>query len=77
MEKKATEVVTVDYDGNGVTIGFNAKYVVDFTEAVDDPRVRITLKDGNTQGLFTSEGEQSHDYRYVVMPMQLRGEEVS
>jgi DNA polymerase-3 subunit beta len=74
---EATEVLTVDYEGKGVTIGFNAKYVVDFTEAVDDARVRITLKDGNTQGLFTSEGEQSHDYRYVVMPMQLRGEEVS
>jgi DNA polymerase-3 subunit beta len=74
---EATEVLTVEYGGKGVTIGFNAKYVVDFTEAVDDARVRITLKDGNTQGLFTGEGEQSHDYRYVVMPMQLRGEEVS
>jgi DNA polymerase-3 subunit beta len=74
---EASEVVGVEYGGEGVAIGFNAKYLLDFADAVNDERIRLTLKDANTQGLFTSEGEQAYDYRYVVMPMQLRGEEVS
>ncbi len=74
---EASEVLSVDYDGKGMAIGFNARYVLDFTDAVDEPRVRLTLKDGNTQGLLTPEGERAYQYRYVVMPMQLRGEEVN
>lgn len=72
---EASEVLTVDYKGNGVAIGFNARYVIDFTESLSCSRVRMILKDSNTQGLFLPEEELDSEYRYVVMPMQLRGEE--
>ncbi len=72
---EASEVLAADYKGKGTAIGFNARYVLDFAEAVSGPRVRMVLKDSNTQGLFTPEEESDAEYRYVVMPMQLRGEE--
>ena len=72
---EASEVLTVDYKGKGVAIGFNARYVIDFAESLSCPRVRMILKDSNTQGLFLPEEESDAEYRYVVMPMQLRGEE--
>ena len=73
---EASEVLTVDYEGKGTAIGFNARYVVDFAEAVSDARVKMVLKDSNTQGLFMPEEDSEAEYKYVVMPMQLRGEEV-
>jgi DNA polymerase-3 subunit beta len=73
---EASEVLTVDYEGKGTAIGFNARYVVDFAEAVTDSRVKMILKDSNTQGLFMPEESSEAEYKYVVMPMQLRGDEV-
>jgi DNA polymerase-3 subunit beta len=73
---EASEVLTVDYEGKGTAIGFNARYVVDFAEAVSDARIKMVLKDSNTQGLFMPEEDSEGEYKYVVMPMQLRGEEV-
>ena len=74
---EASEALTVDYTGEAMTIGFNARYVLDFLEAVQDPRVRLELKDADTQGLLLPDGDHGYDYRYVVMPMQLRGEEAA
>ncbi|MFQ5768564.1 MAG: DNA polymerase III subunit beta, partial [Acidobacteriota bacterium] len=74
---EASEVLSIEYEGEDVSIGFNARYVLDFLDAVEDSRIRLTLKDAKTQGLFTPEGEHPYDYRYVVMPMQIRGGEVN
>ncbi|MFQ5669271.1 MAG: DNA polymerase III subunit beta [Acidobacteriota bacterium] len=72
---EAEESVSLDYAGEKMAIGFNARYLLDFTEAVGGRRVRLFLKDANTQGLFTGVDEaRSFEYLYVVMPMQLQGQ---
>ena len=73
---EASEAVNVDYKGGELTIGFNARYLLDFLDVVRDEKVRLSLKDVDTQGLLTPEGDHPEQYRYVVMPMQLRGDEV-
>ena len=72
---EAVESVPVDYDGDEVIIGFNARYLLDFLDAIGDEKVRLSLKDADTQGLLRPEGDHPEEYRYVVMPMQLRGDE--
>lgn len=72
---EAMETLPVDYTGKPMAIGFNARYLVDFLDVVSDEKVRLSLKDADTQGLLTPGEEHPEDYRYVVMPMQLRGEE--
>ena len=73
---EAVESLAVDYDGTEVIMGFNARYLLDFLDAVSDEKVRLSLKDADTQGLLTPAGDHPEEYRYVVMPMQLRGDEV-
>ena len=73
---EASEVLSVDYEGSEMSIGFNARYILDFLEVVRDERVCLALKDPDTQGLLTPAAGRPEEYLYVVMPMQLRGDEV-
>jgi len=68
---EARESLAVDYSGEGVEIGFNAQYILDFLAAAGGDAVRLELKDSESQGLFRPEGGGDDDYRYVVMPMRL------
>lgn len=83
---EAREELPVDYDGDLIEIGFNAKYVLDFLSAVGTEQVRLEL-DPLRPGESRSEGQESSagdkpgqltpeptgklDYRYIVMPMHL------
>ncbi|HKD17837.1 MAG TPA: DNA polymerase III subunit beta [Thermoanaerobaculia bacterium] len=70
---EGTETLDVDYDGEPLSIGLNAQYLLDFFEEAESPRVRLELKDENTQCLCQPEGgiEGASRYTYVVMPMRL------
>lgn len=68
----ATEELPVEWTGDGVTIGLNFEYVMNFLQAVDCEQVAVFLKDSTTQALFEPVGEEDRGtYRYVVMPMRL------
>jgi DNA polymerase-3 subunit beta len=80
----AQEVLSLDYSGEDKTIGFNAKYVLDFLDVVGSPSVRIELdptrgddeeqrkrKAGDKPGQFRPEPAGEMDYRYIVMPRDL------
>jgi DNA polymerase-3 subunit beta len=67
---EAHEVVAVDFDGEGLDIGFNPLYLLDFIGVCGSASVSIALKDSETQGLFRPIGGSDLDYRYVVMPMK-------
>ena len=68
-----TETLDVDFDGEPLSIGLNAQYLLDFFEEAESSRVRLELKDENTQCLCQPEGgiEGASRYTYVVMPMRL------
>ena len=67
---EAREALSVEYSGDGVEIGFNAQYLLDFLAVVGGERVALELKDGESQGLLKPTAEEAGDYRYVVMPMR-------
>ena len=67
---EARESLPLEYSGEGVEIGFNAQYILEFLAAVGTDEVALELKDAESQGLFLPVGEEDGDYRYVVMPMR-------
>jgi DNA polymerase-3 subunit beta len=82
---EAQETLAVDYDGEEMNIGFNAKYLLDFLGVVGTRDVRLELdprreadrpeeqsgEPGDKPGQLRPEPEGEMAYRYVVMPMHL------
>lgn len=68
-QEEAEEIVNVDYQGDGLEIGFNVSYLIDVLATLSSERVRITLSDPNSSALL--EAEEGSDAVYVVMPMRL------
>jgi len=80
---EAQEILVVDYTGEEMAIGFNARYLLDFLGVVGTAQVRLEMNPapggtvegereaGDKPGQFRPEGETEFDYRYVVMPMHL------
>jgi DNA polymerase III subunit beta len=68
---EASETLDVEYNGPEIEVGFNAKYLTDFLQAMGPGPVILAIKDEATQGLLRPVGLEGRDYRYVVMPMRL------
>src|SRR5262245_1855855 len=82
----ANEVLNVEYKGDDKTIGFNAKYILDFLSVVGTGSIKLELdpvkdgesetdrkakKSGDKPGQFRPEPTGDLDYRYIVMPRDL------
>ncbi|TLM66596.1 MAG: DNA polymerase III subunit beta [Deltaproteobacteria bacterium] len=65
----AREELDLDYEGPEMTIGFNARYILDILQVQDETRVRMIFKDQLSPGLLRP--EKSDDFLAVVMPMRL------
>ena len=60
-----------DYDGEDLKIGMNPDYLVHFLSALDTEKVRLDLKDENTQCIgYPVDGEDKR-YLCVIMPMRI------
>ena len=68
---EAREPISVDYTGDGMTICFNAQYVLDFLNVVDVDTVALDVKDDVSQALLTPVGADGYSYTYVIMPMRV------
>jgi len=70
---EGTETLDISYDAEPLSIGLNAQYLLDFLDEAETEKVRLELKDENTQCLCRPEGglEGASRYLYVVMPMRL------
>lgn len=70
---EGTETLDIEFDGDPLSIGLNAQYLLDFFEEAETEAVRLELKDENTQCLCRPEGgiDGASRYLYVVMPMRL------
>ncbi len=68
-----TETLDVEFTGEPLSIGLNAQYLLDFLEEAESEKVRLELKDENTQCQCQPGGgiEGASRYTYVVMPMRL------
>ncbi|MBZ5721758.1 MAG: DNA polymerase III subunit beta [Acidobacteriia bacterium] len=68
---ESEDSLEIDYNGDALTIGFNAQYILDFLKAVGAGDVKLELKDAQSAGqLRPAEGED-YKYRYIVMPMRI------
>ena len=68
---EAKEIIPIDYEGDKMSIGFNAQYLLDFLNVVGTEEVIFEFKDEQSPALMRPSGEGEYDYRCVVMPMRL------
>jgi DNA polymerase-3 subunit beta len=66
---EAKEGLAVRYDGKGVAIGFNARYLLDVLAVMEGDTVEFEFKDALGPCVLRQEGDP--DYLCVVMPMRL------
>ena len=68
---ESEDSIETNYQGDPVTIGFNAAYLLDFLKATGSGEVRMEFKDAQSAGqLRPGEGDE-YKYRYIVMPMRI------
>jgi len=68
---EATEEVPCDYDGPEIRLGINPDYLTQFLAAVDTERIRLELKDENTQCVGYPQDGTDTRYLCVIMPMRI------
>lgn len=68
---EAGEDVSIEYSGPPILVGFNAQYLVEFFNVVQEGNVFFDFKDGNSQAQLRPSVDGGYDFRYVVMPMRL------
>jgi len=68
---EAKELIEKEFNGDAVTIGFNAQYLLDFLAAAADGPISFELKDDQSAGQLRPLADESSRYRYVVMPMRI------
>jgi DNA polymerase III subunit beta len=67
---EAVEEIEVEYQGRALTVGFNARYLIDVLSVLgEETEVEIELKDEVSPSLLRKVGDDG--YLYVVMPMRL------
>jgi DNA polymerase-3 subunit beta len=67
---EASEDIEVSYPGEPLTIGFNARYLIDVLGVhAEGDVIEIGLTDEVGPGVLR--GSQDPEYAYVVMPMRL------
>lgn len=71
----AKERITCQYEGEKFKVGFNSDYLLDFLNIVDDEEIIVEFRLVNKRAVFRKLKESIHDYRYVVMPMDIGEEE--
>lgn len=67
LADKASDEVSIEFEGEPLEIGFNARYVNDMLGALDEPNVRFALGDAGMPAVVKGEGE----WTGVLMPMRV------
>lgn len=65
----AREDLDIRYDGPDLSIGFNARYLIDILQVQDEDKIRLRVKDNLSPGLL--EPDEDRDHLAVIMPMRL------
>ncbi|MCE5195002.1 MAG: DNA polymerase III subunit beta [Nitrospiraceae bacterium] len=66
---EAKDEVKIDYKGEELSLGFNAKYLIDSLTAMAAEKVVFELQDPLSPTLLKEEGNEN--YRCVIMPMRV------
>src|SRR6516165_10517527 len=68
---ESEDSIETPYNGDSLSIGFNAQYILDFLKAVGSGDVSLELKDAQSAGQLRPLGSDDYKYRYIVMPMRI------
>jgi DNA polymerase III subunit beta len=68
---EAKEEVPVDYEGEPLKIGFNARYILDVLSVVQSKDVAFELADDLSPGVLRGAEEADQGFTAVVMPMRI------
>jgi DNA polymerase III subunit beta len=68
---ESEDSIETNYQGDSLTIGFNANYIIDFLKAVGAGDVKLELKDAQSAGQLRPAEGDDYKYRYIVMPMRI------
>lgn len=68
---EAGDALSVEYAGPAITAGYNAQYLLDFFNVIQEGEVAFEFKDGSSQTQLKSANDLDYDFRYIVMPMRL------
>jgi len=66
---EAREEVDVQYTGEPVDIGFNAKYLLDCLSVMNTEELEFHFKDRLSPGIIRGDAQKNHTY--VIMPMRI------
>ncbi|MBC7384669.1 MAG: DNA polymerase III subunit beta [Cryobacterium sp.] len=66
---EAKEEIDVEYSGEAISIGFNAKYLLECLAVTPVEKLELHFKDHLSPGILRGEGQPNHTY--VVMPMRI------
>ena len=67
---EAVEEIEAEYKGKVISIGFNARYLIDVLGVLGgDGEIEIELKDELSPSMIRKDGVEG--YLYVLMPMRL------
>lgn len=66
---EAKEELEIEYDKENLKIGFNARYILDALNTIEEDEIKISFKDQNSPVLLGPKNDQ--DYQCVVMPMRI------
>jgi len=65
---EAREEISAQYKGDDMTVGYNARYLMDILQAMDGDEVTLELQEPLSPTLLRESGNAN--YRCVVMPMR-------
>jgi len=66
---EARDEIEAEYEGESVTVGFNARYLMDVLNVVDADQVILEVKDAVSSSLLRPVADP--DSLYVIMPLRL------
>ncbi len=68
---EGSEEIDVDFAGEPVTIGFNARYLLDVLGALHEDEVALELSGELDPGVIKPVGDTASQFVGVVMPMRI------
>ncbi len=68
---EAQDSLSIDYHGDSIVIGFNAKYLIDVLERITSDKAKIMMNAPEKAVYITDAHDTSFVYECVVMPLRL------
>ena len=66
---EAREEIEVEYEGEGLKVGFNFRYLTEVLAVLTEDKVEFQLSDALSPGVIIGQGSET--YRAIIMPMRL------